>query len=130
MSFEIKVDILHFVKLLSISSIGSFHFPLDLGGPGRHDEQPDLPLEAGLLEVPFELRSPIDLDGPKSEGELAFHVFEEADRGEAGSLAVGSGTVPAAEGVSGAELEPSIVALQPEVERIHLDQVAWSIDVR
>jgi len=74
---QIEADILHLIKLFPVCSIGPLHTALEFRRTGGNHKQSDLLPLTGLLEVAFELRASVDLDGPDPEGELSFQVVQE-----------------------------------------------------
>ena len=123
-----KGDILDLIKLYPMCFIGALHIALQLRSSRGDDKEPEPPLPAGLFEVLFKLRSAIDLDGLEREGELPLHILEELSRGEAGGVPVGPGHIPARDKIPGAELPAAVIALKPDLKRVHLDEVPGSCD--
>jgi hypothetical protein len=126
MFLHLQRDVFDLIKLLPMSPVGSLDEALQLRGSRRDDEEPYPALPASLFEVLFKLRSAIDLDGADWEGELLFHVLEELGGGVACGVPEGSRHVPAGDQIPGTELPTAVIALEPDLKGVNLDEVPGS----
>jgi hypothetical protein len=126
MFLHLQADILDLVKLLPVGPVRPLHIALQFWSARGDDEEPDPAFPASLLEVLFKLRSAIDLDGADWEGELLFHVLEELGGGVACGVPEGSRHVPAGDQIPGTELPTAVIALEPDLKGVNLDEVPGS----
>ena len=75
------VQVRDLIELLPGRPIGPLDVSVELGATGRVDVERKADLAAGLLELGFELRAPVDLEGPETERELFSQIMEEVGAG-------------------------------------------------
>jgi len=120
---EARLGVGELVELLGVGPVGPLDRAVELGAPGRQDEEADAPGGTRLLELGHELRAVVDADGPDLEGHPRRQGIEDLRRCRGRGSAAGLHDVPAAGPVPGGELLQDEGRELADIERVELDEV-------
>src|SRR3954471_6348465 len=122
--FEAGREIFDAVELVSPGALGAFDVAVELGPLRRQDEEAQVALSAGVLELGPELRPAIDLDALDAEGDLGDELVEEGCGAARGYAAGDEGDGPLRHRVVSREVLDGLVGSDVDEEGIDLDEFA------
>jgi hypothetical protein len=129
MFLNMKVDIIDFIELLSVGSIGSLHMSIELRRMRRKLKKENPLSLAGLLKLIFKLWAAIDLDGLDWKRKFLAKIMKKVCCGRACLPPVGLQSIKPEDHIPCTELKADFIGTEPDLKGIHLHQVPGTIDL-